>query len=64
MSLQAFLQLAGSKLLILISAKSMVEVLAISFRCGNSTFAQSGWFMHAWSHAIALAIRDMHVANN
>ena len=30
----------------------MVEALAISFRSGNSTFAPSGWFMHACSHKI------------
>ena len=28
----------------------MVKVLAISLHSGNSTFAPSGWFMHAWSH--------------
>ena len=24
--------------------------MAIFLRSGNSTFAPSGWFMHAWSH--------------
>ena len=28
----------------------MVKALAISLHSGNSTFAPSGWFMHAWSH--------------
>ena len=32
----------------------MVEALAISLRYGNSTFAPSGWFMHAWSHTVAV----------
>ena len=27
-----------------------VRALAIFLRSGNSTFAQSGWFMPAWSH--------------
>ena len=28
----------------------VIKALAISLRSGNSTFAPSGWFMHAWSH--------------
>ena len=28
----------------------MVKELAIFLRSANSTFAPSGWFMHAWSH--------------
>ena len=28
----------------------MVKASAISLRSENSTFAPSGWFMHAWSH--------------
>ena len=31
----------------------MVKALAISLRSENSTFAPSGWFMHAWSHIIS-----------
>ena len=30
----------------------MVKALAISLRSENSTFAPSGWFMHAWSHFV------------
>ena len=29
---------------------TMVKVLAIFLCSGNSIFAPSGWFMHAWSH--------------
>ena len=32
----------------------MVKALAISLCSGNSTFAPSGWFMHAWSHISAM----------
>ena len=28
----------------------MVKALTIFLRSANSTFAPSGWFMHAWSH--------------
>ena len=30
----------------------MVKALAIFLRSANSTFAPSGWFMHAWSHML------------
>ena len=32
----------------------VIKALAISLRSGNSTFAPSGWFMHAWSHIYAV----------
>ena len=39
----------------------MVKALAIFLRSANSTFAPSGWFMHAWSHIyiILTAIRQL-----
>ena len=33
----------------------MVKLLAISLRSRNSTFAPSGWFMHAWSYIYTAA---------
>ena len=29
----------------------------ISLHSGNSTFAPSGWFMHAWSHSFSLCLQ-------
>ena len=40
----------------------MVKVLAISLHSRNSTFAPSGWFMHAWSQIIVflyIAAREL-----
>ena len=34
----------------------VVKALAISLRSGNSTFAPSDWFMHAWSHIHCTAV--------
>ena len=40
----------------------MVKALAISLRSGNSTFAPSGLFMHAWSHIHVLGKKaELHV---
>ena len=40
----------------------MVKALAIFLRSANSTFAPSGWFMHAWSHILqVIATKSIHI---
>ena len=40
------------------------KALAIFFRSGNSTFAPSGWFVHAWSHMyITMSLVVLHLSH-